>query len=113
MYATLENWEPPHTKKHLQIFLGFVNYYREFVKGLSELPYPLKELTKPNEEFEWADKHAECFEKVKIALLLHQPDEEGEFVLDTDASQVAIAGILSQKKVIDGGIKEYPRCMFW
>ncbi len=40
--------------------------------------------------------------------MLHKPDEEGEFVLDTDASKVAIAGILSQKKVIDGEIKGCP-----
>ncbi len=51
-------------------------------------------------------------EKVKSALsqgpLLHQPDEEGEFILDTDASEVAIAGILSQKKTINGEVKKCP-----
>ncbi len=112
MYATLEKWEAPKTKKHQQSFLGFVNYYREFVQGLSEISYPLKELTKPNREFKWGDEHQECFEKVKSALLqaplLHQPDEEGEFTLDTDASEVAIAGILSQKKTINGEVKECP-----
>ena len=42
------------------------------------------------------------------APLLHQPDEEGEYVLDTDASEVAIAGILAQVKVINGEEKECP-----
>ena len=112
MYATLEKWEPPETKKHLQSFLGFVNYSQDFVQGLSEMSYPLKEMTKPNREFKWEHQHTECFEKVKSALLqaplLHQPDEEREFILDTDASEVAVAGILSQKKTIDGEVEECP-----
>ncbi len=98
LYVTLGKWEPPRTKKHLQSFLGCVNYYREILQGLSEMSYPLKEMTKPNKEFKWTDEHTECFEKVKTALLqaplLHQPDEEGEFILNTDASEVAIAGVL-------------------
>ena len=69
MYARLEKWEPPKTKKHLRSFLGFVN----FVQGLSEMPYPLKEMTKPNREFKWEDQHTECFEKVKSALLQAPP----------------------------------------
>ncbi len=76
------------------------------------MSYPLKEMTKPNRAFEWEDQHTQCFEKVKSALLetplLHQPDEEGEFILDKDASELAIAGILSQKKTINGRTKECP-----
>ncbi len=69
-------------------------------------------MTKPNKEFKWTDEYTDCFGKVKTALLqaslLHQPDKEGEFILDTGASEVAIAGVLSQKKVIDGETEECP-----
>ncbi len=97
MYSTLEEWNQPRTKKELQSFLGFVNYYREFVKGLSEMAHPLKELTRQNKPFEFKPEHVECFEKVRRALigapLLHQPTEDGYYILDTDASDVAIAGV--------------------
>ncbi len=71
------------------------------------MSYPLKEMTKPNKEFKSEDQITDCLEKVKTALLqaplLHQPDEEGEFILDTDASE--IAGIISQ--TINGEVKEF------
>ena len=112
MYETLKKWEEPKTKKQLQSLLGFVNYYREFIKDLSEKVHVLKELTNPNREFTWEEEHAKCFEVVRDSLieapLLHQPEEEGEYVLDIDASEVAIAGILSQRRVIDGEEKECP-----
>ena len=60
----------------------------------------------------WAEEHSECFKVVRDSLieapLLHQPDEEGEYILDTDASEVAIAGILAQVKTIDGEEQECP-----
>ncbi|KAI1004332.1 hypothetical protein K3495_g3878 [Podosphaera aphanis] len=43
--AILE-WEPPTSKRQLQRFLGFANFYRRFVKNFSELTRPLRGLTK-------------------------------------------------------------------
>ncbi len=112
MYSTLAEWNQPRTKKELQSFLGFVKYYREFVKGLSEMAHPLKELTRPNKPFEFKPEHVECFEKVRRALigalLLHQPTEDGYYILDTDASDVAIAGVLCQIREKDGVKTECP-----
>ena len=52
--------------------------------------------------FYWNDKHQKAFDTMKQALAdatdLAAPNEEERFVLDTDASAVAIAGILHQKQ---------------
>ena len=53
-----------------------------------------------NATFAWGPDQQKAFNEIKKALIeataLAQPDSEGEFVLDTDASAVAISGILHQ-----------------
>ena len=49
----------------------------------------------------WGEEQQQAFSGIKLDLieataLAQQPDSEGEFVLDTDASAVAISGILNQ-----------------
>ncbi len=74
--------------------------------------FPLKELTKPNRTYEWKEEHETSFKEVKQALLgspfIYQPTEERDYILDTDASDVAIAGILSQVQEHDGVSRECP-----
>ncbi len=112
MYNTLSEWQVPRNKKELQSFLGFIKYYRDFIPNLSEINFPLKELTKPNRTYGWKEQHDASFKEVKQALLgspfIHQPTEEGKNILDTDASDVALAGILYQVQEHDSVSKECP-----
>ena len=66
----------------------------------------MQELLRKNQHFYWKEKHQEAFDSVKQALAdataLAAPNEEGRFVLDTDASAVAIAGILHQEQQYNG-----------
>ena len=39
--ARVSEWPIPTTKKEVQSFLGFVNFYRRFIKGFSHLARPL------------------------------------------------------------------------
>ena len=75
-------------------------YYREFIKGYADLTAPLQHLKKQNVDFEWGEEQQKAFEDVKTALtnppVLAMPTQDGAYVLDTDASDVAIAGILHQ-----------------
>ena len=52
------------------------------------------------------EKHQEAFDSVKQALAdattLAAQNEQGRFVLDTDASTVTIAGILHQEQEYNG-----------
>ena len=67
---------------------------------------PLQELLRKNQHFQWEKKHQEAFDSVKQALVdataLAAPNEEGRFLLDTDASSVGIAGILHQEQEYNG-----------
>ena len=40
----------PATKKHVQKFLGIVNYYRQHIPGLAEIAAPLYALTSGKSE---------------------------------------------------------------
>ena len=45
-------WKSPKTEHQLMSFLGFANYYREFIKGYADKVYPMQQLMrhKGNEE---------------------------------------------------------------
>ena len=58
------------------------------------------------EKFEWNDEAQVSFENIKRELceapVLGMPTEKGMYVLDTDASVVAISGILHQEQEWNG-----------
>ena len=43
--SSVSNWPTPSTKKEVQSFLGFVNFYRRFIKDFSHHARPLFDLT--------------------------------------------------------------------
>ena len=96
----LRDWDVPRNKTEMQNFLGFANYYREFIPWHAKLVVPLHAITGLNATFAWGSEQQLAFNEIKKthidATALAQPDSEGEFILDTDASAVAISGILHQ-----------------
>ena len=102
----IQDWLPIRNKEELQSFLGCANYYRDFVPFHAAKVQRMQELLKKNQHFYWEDRHQEAFDSVKRALadatILAAPNEQGRFVLDTDASTVAIAGILHQEQEHNG-----------
>ena len=92
--AAVQNWHAPDKVKGVRQFVGFVGYYRIFVKE------PLVTLTRKGVPFVWTDRQQTAFEALKACLvcapILGFPTEDGRFVLDTDASLFAVGGVLSQ-----------------
>ena len=87
--AKLRGWDIPRHKTEMQSFLGFANYYREFIPWLVKLVAPLHTITGVNATFTWGSEQQQVFNEIKKALieataLAQPPDSEGEFVLDTD-----------------------------
>jgi len=72
----VRNWATPSRKRDLQCFLGFVNFYRKFVKDFSKIARPLHELT-GNMPWEWLTHHQLAFDMLKDAIsdatILHTP----------------------------------------
>ncbi len=109
---TIMEWRRPRNKRELQSFLGFANYYREFIRGHSELVEPMNRLIKKNLDFHLTAEAEAAFELTKkrlcIAPVLALPRQEGTINLDTDASDVAISGVLHQEQEVDGKLKIRP-----
>ena len=100
-------WKAPRTDTQLLSFLGFANYYREFIKGYADKVYPMQKLIcNKGKKFEWNDEAQVAFENIKRELceapVLGMPTEKGMYVLDTDASVVAISGTLHQEQKWNG-----------
>ena len=100
-------WKAPRTDTQLLSFLGFANYYRQFIKGYADKVYPMQKLMRnKGKKFEWNDEAQVAFENIKRELceapVLGMPTEKGMYVLDTDASVVAISGILHQEQECNG-----------
>ena len=100
-------WKAPRTDTQLLSFLGFANYYREFIKGYADKVYPMQKLMRnKGKKFEWNDEAQVAFENIKRELceapVLGMPTEKGMYVLDTDASVEAISEILHQEQEWNG-----------
>lgn len=95
-------WPIPQNKKNVRSFLGLCSYYRRFIQGFSTLAKPLSELTEENRRFSWNSSCEDAFMKLKTKLttapVLAFPTPNEVFILDTDASNVGVGSVLSQKQ---------------
>jgi len=98
--TTIIEWPIPKKLRDVRSFFGFGNFYRRFIPDYSHLARPLTQLTKKSTPFVWSDLCQAAFERLKEAfttapILIHF-DFDKEIVVETDASAMAPAGILSQ-----------------
>jgi RNase H-like domain found in reverse transcriptase/Reverse transcriptase (RNA-dependent DNA polymerase)/Integrase zinc binding domain len=96
----VEEWPTPENVKDVQAFLGLTNYYRKFVWDYSKVAKPLTDLTKKDVPFLWEKNCRKAFDGLKDALthtgVIAMFDPEKEAILETDASDYAIAACLAQ-----------------
>ena len=96
----ISNYKTPSNKRELRRFLGMANYDRSFIPKLSELAKPLYDLIEAK-IFKWTEKEEKAFTKIKDnwknKLELSLPNREEAFVLETDASEIGLGGVLRQK----------------
>ena len=64
---TVRNWKEPRTKKELQMFLGYANFYRRFIKGFSGVVKPLTKLT-GNKPWKWGEEQTKAFNELKARV---------------------------------------------
>ena len=93
----------PRNVTEVRAFLGMGNYYRRFVKDFSKVVNSLTQLTNKQKVFDWTEDCQTAFERIKEVLtgpeVMAYPTENGqEFILDTDASDLSIWAVLSQKQ---------------
>lgn len=87
---TIKNFQPPKNKKQIQSFLGFINFYRKYIKDLSKYTEVLSNLTKKGTTWTWENEQQTAFETIKEEFLqdiiMEYPDFKKTFFLNTDAS---------------------------
>ncbi|KAG5852333.1 hypothetical protein ANANG_G00061280 [Anguilla anguilla] len=92
----------PQTKTLVRSFLGMAGWYRRFVPDFSMRVAVLTDLTRKNcpTQIRWTEEAEGAFQDIKDALckgpVLHCPDFDKPFVLQTDASETGVGAVLLQ-----------------
>ena len=96
----VKHWPKPKNATEVRRILGLGNYYRRVVQGYYKLVRPLTDLSRKGADFIWTSTCQHAFDSLKQALIgsdiMAYPRDAGQYILDTDASDGQIAGILSQ-----------------
>jgi len=96
---TIKTWPTPRKVKNVQAFLDFANFYRRFIYNYSKKSVPLIHLTKKNTSWNWDEDYQAAFDTLKeaftLAPILAHWDPEASVMVETDASDYALAVILS------------------
>ncbi len=99
----------PKSAKSMIRFLGTVNFYRDFIMRFSNTASVLYKMSQSESKFKAkkdSPKAAEAFEKLKACLMaepiLRYPDFTKPFVVQTDASGIAIGAVIGQHRVVNG-----------
>ena len=97
----ISRYPAPKDLTELRRFLGMTSYYSRFISGFSDIASPLNHLTQKDVPFLW-DKNCEhAFETLKEQLIstsvLGFPNQERDYILYNDASDVGVGAVLDQK----------------
>ncbi len=99
--ARIAEWPVPAKKQQLQLFLGFTNFYRHFIRGYSKVIKPMTQLM-GNDPWKWGPAQQGTLKELKRLLaeevVLAIPMEDSKFHIEADASKGAIGVVLSQEQ---------------
>jgi len=104
--AGVQEWPTPENKTDVQAFLGFVNFYRRFIRDFSAKARPLFDLTHSEQVWTWSGKKQTAFEDLKMAVttapVLMSPQDSEPFQVEADSSDFTTGAVLSQQSTVDG-----------
>ena len=99
--AGVRNWPTPENWTDMQAFIGFVNFYRRFIRDFSTIARPLFDLTHSDQAWNWDAKEQEAFEDLKMAvttaLVLVSPQDLEPFRIEANSADFASRAVLSQQ----------------
>lgn len=102
---TILDWERPQNVRAVRAFLGFGNFYRQFISNYSRIAGPLTALTRKDQQFRWGQDEQQAFDQLKQAfvntplLATYRPGRRT--VVEADCSGWALGGVLRQQGEAD------------
>ena len=94
------SWPTPQSQHDIQVFLGFANFYRRFIKEYSRTVSPITALLKKDVTFNWNQEADTAFRYLKTSFttapVLRHFDRSRPAILEADASNEALGGTVSQ-----------------
>ena len=111
--SKVQEWPTPTKQEEVRKFLGFVGYYRKFIRDFSKIARPLTDLipsttrskttskkTTKLPAWTWGPAQEEAFQTLKARLtsppVLAYPDFTLPFEVHTDASSLGLGAVLYQ-----------------
>ena len=95
----IQDWLEPKKVKNIQSFLGFANFYRWFIFNYSDIVIPLICLTWKDIPWKFNSFCQDAFNSLKKAFtsapILTHCIPDAQLIVETDASDYALAAILS------------------
>jgi len=95
----IQDWLEPKKVKDIQSFLGFANFYRRFIFNYLDIVIPLTRLTRKDIPWKFDSSCQDAFNSLKkaftSALILTHWISDAQLIVETDASDYALAAILS------------------
>lgn len=98
--SAVTDWPRPDSQKQLQGFLGFANFYRRFIWNYSSVAAPLTTFISTLWALRWSPEAEAAFSSLKgrftSAPILTMPDLDQQFMVEVDASNIRIGGLVSK-----------------
>ncbi|KRH93020.1 LTR retrotransposon [Pseudoloma neurophilia] len=99
-----ENFKSPRTSRQLQQLLGFINWFRPFIRNLSDQVAGLYDILKKGNKrsgcINWTEKHTAIVKNIFCQIgkqqKLYYPDPNRPFSLYTDAFDIGLGSVLMQ-----------------
>ena len=93
-------WPILESRDNILSFLGLANYYRRFIDNFSKITFPLTQLLKKETKFVWGEEQQHAFDELKRQFtkspILTFADPEKPYIVETDASDLALGAVLIQ-----------------
>ena len=108
----MTKWPTSQTVYDVRSFVGFIGYYRRFIKNFSQFAKPIRDVitglgnqskrTAEKTTVEWTEAANSAFEHLKelcvSAPILAYPDYQLPFIPHTDSSSEGLGAVLYQKQ---------------
>ncbi|KAL0250940.1 hypothetical protein GEMRC1_000154 [Eukaryota sp. GEM-RC1] len=101
--SALKSLPSPKTLPEVRSLIGALNYIRDWIPNFSDLMSPIIKLTrdKPKKIY-WTDEHENLLNEIKRLIInnmaLDLPDEDKNIIISTDASDIAVGGVIWQEE---------------